>query len=547
MPEHDESDQLAPFRQTLADLLAALRKDAGLSQEQVAKQIGYSRATVAGAETNHRQASAAFWARCDDLLATHGELRSAYAQLAAARHARGRRLALQAEADREARLTIWKASRGTPVPAVPDIGLSFDDDRLPDSSARLGRDSSLLLSSSGAGVSGAVDWPVWFGLRVAGLLGVVDGWPTALHYDDLQALLHQEILMFDAAAPEDHSAVHSPSRRQALVALAALPLTLAGWHSADRAAGAPEAFLRRCAASLTACWHLLRGSDLDAVEQMLSTYLLPLDALAQQNSPHRQAAARLASQAHRICGIVALHRNHLRQREQHCRQALHYARIGRDAGTEAAALISLASTYFYRGQPAQAAALYESVLVDEPAIPRLQYSRVHAELSVVYGQLGRERDALRCLDAGQDLYPEQPEQDPSSLYAEFTPASLTLENGLAYLALSEHHPNRGYQDRARDTLDQTNQTAPTVVPQRIRFEIANHQAAAALLLNDLDAFEAHLAYGIDGAALLRSTQRHREMVAVWQRASKAWPRQPQLTLLGERLRSVGAGIAKDSG
>ncbi len=64
-----------------------------------------------------------------------------------------------------------------------------------------------------------------------------------------------------------------------------------------------------------------------------------------------------------------------------------------------------------------------------------------------------------------------------------------------------------------------------------------------MLLNDFESFEVHFTCGIDGAALLMSRQRHRETKAVWQRANKAWPGKPRLMALGDRLRSVGAGIA----
>jgi len=115
--DNEDPDDLAPFRQTLADLLAALRKEADLTQQQVADRLGYSRATVAGAETGHRQPGEAFWAGCDDLLAPGAQLRSAYAQLAAARCERARRLARQAELDREVRVAEWRAAHN--LPAVP--------------------------------------------------------------------------------------------------------------------------------------------------------------------------------------------------------------------------------------------------------------------------------------------------------------------------------------------------------------------------------------------------------------------------------------------
>jgi len=46
MSDQDEPDGLAPFRQTLADLLATLRLEARLTQQHVADRIGYSPATV---------------------------------------------------------------------------------------------------------------------------------------------------------------------------------------------------------------------------------------------------------------------------------------------------------------------------------------------------------------------------------------------------------------------------------------------------------------------------------------------------------------------
>jgi len=222
---------------------------------------------------------------------------------------------------------------------------------------------SLSASVNHNDLAAASEWPLWFGIRLAHLMALVDSWQgSAIQFGSLQALLHQEILMFDAAAPEGHysfQALHALSRRQALATLAALPVTLSTSSTASestRSTAATEYFLSRCAASLTACWHLLRGSDLATVYQMLSTYLLALEGVAQQQSRYQQAAARLASQAHRICGIVALHHDQLRVREHHCKQALYYATAADDSSSRASALISLASTYLHKYEPHKAAA-----------------------------------------------------------------------------------------------------------------------------------------------------------------------------------------------
>jgi hypothetical protein len=78
-------DGLAPLKQAMADLLVLLRKQAQLSQQELADRMAYARVTVASAETSHRQPSEAFWIAADNSLGAGGQLLRAYAQLAAAR------------------------------------------------------------------------------------------------------------------------------------------------------------------------------------------------------------------------------------------------------------------------------------------------------------------------------------------------------------------------------------------------------------------------------------------------------------------------------
>jgi tetratricopeptide (TPR) repeat protein len=400
----------------------------------------------------------------------------------------------------------------------------------------------------------AQQWPTWFGVNLARLISIVDNWTGPMSsVDSLQALLHEEILMFDAVAPEspdsEHVA-HALARRQALVTLAALPMTLV---AADRTAsretrsiGATQGvFLSRCAASITACWHLLRGSDLPTVDKMLSHYLIPLEATAYQPSKYQGAAATLASQAHRISGIIALHRDQIRVREYHCKRALHYATVASDVSSQVSAFISLASTYYYESAPVKAAAVYERALALASAIPPLQRSRVHAELSVVYAQVGREQEAIRSGEHADESYPAQPEQDPSFLYAEFTPASLTLEKGLAFVSLAEQFPSGTYQNKAAEVFASLNDGRLVAVPDRIRYEIINHQARTAILQDDMDAFESYFQSGLEGAMLLGSKQRYRESKLAWERACEKWPRERRIKALTERLQLTGGESTDD--
>jgi tetratricopeptide (TPR) repeat protein/transcriptional regulator with XRE-family HTH domain len=378
------------------------------------------------------------------------------------------------------------------------------------------------------------DWPMWFGMRLANAVSMVHTW-TGEHTDTLQTLLHQEILMFDASAPSDRLPVFETSRRQALITIATLPIAIGGLRNFLETNAAVEFFLSRCAASLAACWHLLKGSDLDTVDRLLNGYLTQLEMAARTPSKQQSAAARLASQGHRISGIIALHRNHIRAREHHCKQAVEYAAMAADVPTQVSALISLASTYFYQSDPVGAAATYEHALVFDADMSPLQRSRARAELSVVYGQLGRQRETLESVEVAEKLYPQMPEHDPSYLYAEFTRASLTLEQGLAYLALAQRHPDRGYQQTASDVFARIEHSRQATVPDRIRYEIINHQASTAVLLGDLDAFEDYIIRGVQGASILDSTQRRKEALAAWHLANQMWPTEPRLKAIGREL------------
>jgi tetratricopeptide (TPR) repeat protein len=382
------------------------------------------------------------------------------------------------------------------------------------------------------------DWGAWFGVKLAQMITLTDTWQPSDGLGALQLMLDQEVTMSDAVIPGtgETGAMYAPSRRQALLTLAALPAAAAGaWPAGD----ADGPFLARCAASLTACWHLLRGSDLGAVEQMMTGYLLPLEAAASKYGRDRQAAAMLTAQAHRICGIISMHRQQLGVREQHCRRALRFAESAGDLSSHASALISLASTYFYTGDLGAAAALFEQASAHGAALPQLLQSRVHAELAVIYGQFGREKDSIRAIGQSGELYPDQPENDPSYLYAEFTRGSLALEQGLAWQALAGQFPGRGYSRKAHTVFAEI-LVSGAVLPERIRCEITGQQAATAVIAGDLDAFERYFRDGLDGAVALASRQRMRELATIWQQAAQRWPGDRRLRELGDRLHDTTA-------
>ena len=97
-----DGDDLGPLKKALADLLAARRATAGLTQKALARAINYGRSTVGTAESGDRQPAAEFWAACDKVLGADGDLTRAYEQLAAARQRRSEQRAQTARAARGA-------------------------------------------------------------------------------------------------------------------------------------------------------------------------------------------------------------------------------------------------------------------------------------------------------------------------------------------------------------------------------------------------------------------------------------------------------------
>lgn len=354
-------------------------------------------------------------------------------------------------------------------------------------------------------------------------------------YGDLQRVIDQQIGKYDLMKqPGDHEE-SKLSRRDALVMIAGLPLALLVKKPLEPMATAfAEDFLAQCAASMTACWHLMRGNQLSVVDEVLQAYLPILETLAQQPSKYQSAAANLAAQGYRINGILALHRNNLREREVYCQQAVRYGELAGDASLLVSAFISLASTFYYGQDPIKAARIYQQALVYQGNIPPLLLARVYVELAVVYAQQRQEQEALRYMCLAQERYPEYPEADPSFLYAEFSPSSMILEEGLTHLALAHHYPDGQYSHQAWNAFARIEQVkTPTPVPERIRIEIINHQATTALALKDVDAFCDRLEQGVNGAKRLGSERRRQEAIEVYKNARKIWPNEARVRELAD--------------
>ena len=296
-----------------------------------------------------------------------------------------------------------------------------------------------------------------------------------------------------------------------------------------------EEFLPQCAASIKSCWHLMQGREFATIEEVLSAYFPTLTSLVEQSSEHRKTAASLLTQGYRLKGIVSLHYNDLKDRAACCQQAVYFGEIAENPGLFVSALTSLASTSYYNKKPHKAAQIYQQGLLHDEEISPLQVSRLYAELAVVSAQQGQEQEALSCQGMAHEVYPDVPEDDPSFLYAEFSPASVILEEGLTYLALAQRYPDHGYDRKAWNAFAQVEalQTKRSV-PERILYEISNQQAATALMLRDLELFCSLMQRSTYGAKLLNSQQRRQEAVAIYKEARNTiWPHEIRVRELAD--------------
>jgi hypothetical protein len=77
--------------------------------------------------------------------------------------------------------------------------------------------------------------------------------------------------------------------------------------------------------------------------------------------------------------------------------------------------------------------------------------------------------------------------------------------------------------------------AEGAVPERIFFEIVNHQAEVAVCLGERDLFQTYIERGIEGAHRLGSIQRHQELRETYALASTLWPHEQRIKYIEDLL------------
>ena len=393
------------------------------------------------------------------------------------------------------------------------------------------------------------DIATWIGIKVNNLKARGVFWhEQALSSQQTQSLIHTEIETWSTIINQDRGRTNEYliSRRTALATLATLSSTLlTKMQFGTRTLSLLEEFLAEATTSIVACWHLLRGDGLATVEYALPKYLPLLIALIKHHPAYKTRASYLASQGFLLLSLVALHQLHFPERVEYCKQAVEFARESGDCTLLIASLLHLGDALFTNGQKEEMIQTYSQAEYQSKSaeISMFLRSKVLAELAHAYAQQGRNQESLRSIGEAHALFTEESSDTPVFLSTDYGLFQLILFEGLSNVDLGIHEEIQGntrlaqeYYQNASDTLKKIDQLSQTIiVPERIRVEIVNQQALAAVQAGNLDEFGKYLLEGAKGAKSLASEKRRQEAIANWKRARKRWPQEKSIGELADVL------------
>jgi len=247
----------------------------------------------------------------------------------------------------------------------------------------------------------------WVAAKELAVQALVAQWHgRAMYCEELQMLVDQELRMFDRAKLLRYEETFIHSRRRVLSSLAALPLVLFSPLShLQTGLPHPEEFLPECAASITACWSLLKGDGLATVERTLPAYLPTLVTLARQSSSYQRAMATLGSQGSLLMVMVDYHHCRFQDQLAYANQAVELARLSGDPNLLAYALLCTSWAYHWCQQPHLALQTSQEAAQLLPEILPLLQSAAFANLARAYTNNGMGQEALRAIGEARTRFP----------------------------------------------------------------------------------------------------------------------------------------------
>jgi transcriptional regulator with XRE-family HTH domain len=276
-----------------------------------------------------------------------------------------------------------------------------------------------------------------------------------------------------------------------------------------------KATLNRFVHLLGECWEPSNQNELEASEGILSSFLPKMLALAPRDVD--SSIAYIASQGLRLHSVLVHHRSRGSQKILICQQAVDYALHAHDANTLVTALIELAAAFKFEGQFEQRlSTLQEALGYSVQASPLVQ-SRAYSNTASALAESGRIQEAQLYMQLAQDIFPDDPSNDPGFALADSSIFTLSYHAGKVYACA-------GKSAEAFDAFELYKRRALDInIPERIRLEIVNAQSRTAIQANDLERYAHCFEEALIGAVTLGSKKRfdealtifHREMPKTW--------------------------------
>jgi transcriptional regulator with XRE-family HTH domain/tetratricopeptide (TPR) repeat protein len=338
--------------------------------------------------------------------------------------------------------------------------------------------------------------------------------------------LHELQRKLTSALLEERSITMDHERRKLLRHLALLPIQAFGLSMLGGASRsfAPEDLLTHCAAGITACEHLSKGTDLHLAYTAISAYIPTLKSIARNSPPHRKEASELTAQAMLLLATLVLHVEGPKSATDYAQQAASYSEASDNLELTLASLGQLAWISSYNKQNRKAlekAQLAEHLLKNAQGIHPLVVSNTYAVLGAYSAQNGYRDEALTALDMATQMFFSTTATDEVS-YLDYDYSELALTWGLAHARTG--HPEEALNSFAK-VVDPITLATKMPISERVRIEFLNHMALASVksASKDMEGAVRYWQAGMEGAKTLQSGQRLSEAMTAYEVMEGVWP------------------------
>jgi len=280
---------------------------------------------------------------------------------------------------------------------------------------------------------------------------------------------------------------------------------------------------------IASCWQLYMTGGQAELERLLPTYLSKLSRPTLYPGPDQKAAARLTAQVYQLIALLELQRGDFVAAQTNGTQALVYSQLSKDWNVYIASQIRLATIFSARKRVGSALSAYNDALrrvnAGYDAVSPILHSWIFAGLGEIQATMSREKEALQFLQLAFTVFPDQPEDDPCFIYAQYDHSMLFLYEGLIFLRL-------GKPKHAWDAFSQVDDLKPAP-PERLRAEFLKHKAYTSLVLGNMIQSCIYLEAAAKAARAIGSDLSFSEVYTLYEHMLALWGQEPRVRDLAQ--------------